>query len=214
MLNEISLFKDLSDDDIHILNQHATTKNYKKNTVIIKKGDKAMSLYILISGSVRIFTIDNEGKELVLDFLDEPGTWFGELALVGETMRTASVTTDQESVLMTISKEDFLQCLQNHPNIALALIRHLVNKIKVLTERVSTMALNDVYGRVITVLYSLAREEGGDLITRVITHQDIAHMVGATREAVTKILNELKKGEYIDIKNKRIILIKKLPAHW
>lgn len=214
MLNEISLFSGLSTNDVRILEQHAKTKVYRKNTLIIEEGDTADSLYILISGAVRIYITDRYGKEVVLELLDEPGTWFGELALVGETTRTASVVTSEESTLMSISQQDFLQCLQNHSQIALALIRYLVSKIKALTERVSVIALNDVYGRVIAVLHNLIREENNQLITRPLVQQDIAFMVGATRETVGKILKGLKQGGYIEIKDKRIILIKKLPIHW
>lgn len=213
MLVDASLFSKLSQENLRLLENHATIKIYKKNTVIIEEGDISTSLYILIAGAVRIYTANNKNRELTLGVLDNPGDWFGELALVGETKRTASVVTIKESRLMIISQEDFLNCLQNNPHIALELIRHLVCKIKTLTSRVSSMALNDVYGRVSAILNDLTHHENDQLIINT-KQRDIANMAGTTRERVNRILSDLKQGGYIRIEDGKIVLLKKLPIHW
>jgi CRP/FNR family cyclic AMP-dependent transcriptional regulator len=214
MLRQIPLFSGLSDEELRTLESHAVLKTYRKNTVVIEKGDDSTSLYVLVSGKVRIYVADDEGKELVLSIFDEPGACFGELALVGDTERTASVMTMEDCKVLVISKHDFLACLGSNPQIALALIRHLVGQVKSLTERVGTLALNDVYGRVAATLRDQAREEGGRLITPRLTQQEIAQMVGASREMISRIFKDLKLGGYISIEDKRVVLLKKLPHRW
>ncbi len=214
MLNKIPLFAALSDEAIQTLESHSSIKSYRKNTVIIEKGDEFTSLYLLESGKVRIYLSDEEGKEVVLSILDEPGAYFGELALVGDTERTASVMTVEDSKLRIISKQNFTTCLADNPQIALTLIHDLVAQVKTLTDRVGALALNDVYGRVVATLKDWAKEEDGRLITDRLTQQEIAHMVGSSREMVSRIFKDLKLGGYIAIENKRIVLLKQLPARW
>jgi CRP/FNR family cyclic AMP-dependent transcriptional regulator len=215
MLEHVSLFSNLSQDELTTLESHSNLKSYRKNTVIIEKGDESSSLYALISGKVRVYVADDEGKEVVLSVLEAPGAHFGELALVGETERTASVMTMADSRMLVISKQDFMNCLAGNPEIALTLIRHLVNQVKTLTERVSTLALNDVYGRVVATLKEQAREEAdGRTMTSRLTQQEIAQMVGSSREMVSRIFKDLRQGGYIGIEDKRIIIRKKLPAKW
>ena len=214
MLNMIPLFAGLSNAELRTLESHAVQKTYRKNTVVIEKGDESTSLYVLVSGKVRVYVADDEGKEVVLNLLDEPGAYFGELALVGDTERTASVMTMEDSKLLVISKQDFLACLGNNPQIALALIHHLVEQVKSLTDRVGTLALNDVYGRVAATLREQAREEDGRMVTARLTQQEIAQMVGASREMISRIFKDLRLGGYIEIEDKRIVLLKKLPPRW
>jgi len=214
MLSQILLFSSLSEEELRTLESHAVQKTYRKNTIVIEKGDDSTSLYVLVSGKVRIYVADNEGKEVVLNLLDVPGACFGELALVGDTERTASVMTMEDSKLLVISKQDFLKCLGGNPQIALTLIHQLVGQVKTLTERVGTLALHDVYGRVAATLREQAREEDGRLLTGRLTQQEIAQMVGASREMISRIFKDLKLGGYISIEDKRVVLLKKLPPRW
>jgi CRP/FNR family cyclic AMP-dependent transcriptional regulator len=214
MLNKVSMFSALPPEELQTLESHANLKSYRKNTIIIEKGDESSALYVLVSGKVRVYVADEDGKEVVLNVCDEPGSHFGELALLRNTLRTASVMTLEDSKFLIISKQDFLSCLSDYPQIALDIIGHLVDQVSSLTERVSALALNDVYGRLAATLRDLAKEEGGRLITQPLTQQELAQMIGASREMVSRIFKELKVGGYIRIDDKRIVLNKKLPARW
>jgi len=214
MLSKVSLFSALPPEELQTLERHANLKRYRKNTIIIERGDESSALYVLISGKVRVYLADEEGKEVVLSVYDEPGCHFGELALLRNTARTASVMTVEDSQFLVISKQDFLTCLADHPQIALNIIGYLVDQVRSLTERVSALALNDVYGRLAATLKDLAKDEGGTLITQPLTQQELAQMIGASREMVSRIFKELRAGDYIRIEDKRIVLNKKLPAHW
>jgi CRP/FNR family cyclic AMP-dependent transcriptional regulator len=213
LLAGVSLFAGLSAEDLEVIAASASRKRYRRHTVVMEKGDESSSLYVLLSGKVKVYICDREGKELVLNVL-EPGAHLGELALLGGIGRTASVMTQEDSEFLVISKQDFVNCLAKNPQLNLDLIRHLVEQIQTLTERVGTLVLCDVYGRLSSTLKDLAREEDGRLITGRLTQQDLARMVGSSREMVSRIFTELKKGGYIEIENKRIILNKTLPARW
>jgi CRP/FNR family cyclic AMP-dependent transcriptional regulator len=214
VLDKVPLFSCLPFAAIQALESHSSIKSYRKNTVIIEKGDESTSMYVLEEGKVRVYVSDEEGKEVVLNVLEAPGAYFGELALLGDTERTASVMTVEDSKMRIISKQDFIACLGDNPQIALELIHDLVKQVKTLTDRVGTLALNDVYGRVAATLNEWAKEENGRLITGRLTQQEIAQMVGSSREMVSRIFKDLKLGGYIEIESKRIILLKKLPARW
>ncbi len=214
MLDQVSLFSSLSPEGLQALEGHAKNKRYRKNTVIMEKGDESSALYVLVSGKVRVYVADDEGKEVVLNVCDQPGSHFGELALLRGVARTASVMTLEDSQFLVISKPDFLKCLADHPQIAFDIIGALVDQVSTLTERVSALALNDVYGRLAATLRDLAREEDGRMITQALTQQELAQMIGASREMVSRIFKELKAGDYIFLEDKRIVLRKKLPARW
>lgn len=213
LLGAIPLFAGLSEADLRAVVSHAHAKTYRKNTVVIEKGDQSTSLYILISGRVRVYLANEEGKELLLHTL-ETGDYFGELALLGDIARTASVMTETDCNLLVVSKPAFLDCLRAHPEIALETIRHLARKLSDLTERTGTLALLDVYGRVAAVLRERSRQEDGRMITDRLTHQELAQIVGSSREMISRIIKELKQGGYIDVENKRVVLKRKLPARW
>ena len=213
LLGSIPLFSGLSAEELRTIETHANLKSYRKNTVIIEKGDETTSLYVLVSGRVKVFLANEEGRELLLHTLG-PGAHFGELALLGDVTRTASVMTTADSRLLAISKQDFTDCLSARPEIAMEVIRYLVGKVQSETERSAILALEDVYGRVAAALRKHAREEGGRLITGRLTHQDLAQIVGSSREMISRIFKDLKQGGFIEVEDKRIIIKKKLPARW
>ncbi len=213
MLNQVYLFEGLSDDELGAIQQHAVTKRYRKNTVIIDRGDDANALYFLVGGRVKAYVADENGKEIILSELGR-GAVIGELALLAEMPRTASVMTLEDSEFLVLAKRSFMQCLQGHPNIAFNLISALAKQVQALTESVTDFALLDVYGRIAKILTESAVEEDGVLITPRFTHQHIADRVGSSREMVSKILKDLKLGGYLSTEGKRYILRRKLPARW
>jgi len=213
LLTQVPLFTGLCAEELRDIGAHAVLKSYRKHTVVVEKGDESSSLYVLVSGKVKVYVADEEGKELVLTVLDSHAH-FGELALLGETPRTASVMTLEDSRFLLISKSDFIACLSGHPDVAFHIIQHLVERVRLLTERVAALGLMDVYGRVVAELRERAREENGRLITGRLTQQELAQVVGSSREMVSRIFKELRQGGYIEIEHKRIIINRPLPDRW
>ncbi len=214
MIANIPLFSGLSESELAQVSQHSVTRTYPKNTVIINEGDAAESLYVILKGKVKIFLNDDTGKEVVIN-CQGPGEYFGEVALIDDAQRSASVMTLESSSFSVISKQSFRELLSKNPNIALSLIRDLTQRVRVLTENVKSLALLDVYGRVAKTLLSMASEQDGRLlIEEKLTQQDIANRVGASREMVSRILKDLTAGGYIRIEDKHIVINEKLPKHY
>ncbi len=214
MLKNIPLFSNLAESDLAILSSHAVTKKFAKNTIIINEGDETDSLYIILSGKIKAFLSDEHGKEIILDMAG-PGEYFGEVALLDEAPRSASVMTLEPSSFLIISKGDFKNCVAKNPDIAISLIKELTHRIRVLTSSVKGLALRDIYGRVAETLLNLAAEEKGTLvISERPTQQELANMVGASREMVSRILKDLTTGGYIEVEDKKITIKRKLPSGW
>ncbi len=213
-LKTIPFLSELSDDALQKLAALAKTSIFPKQSIIISEGDETGSLHILLSGKVRVFTSDQEGKEVTLNN-HGAGSYFGELALLDHAPRSASVITVEKSVCGVISKVEFMKWLSDHPDVAYGLIQELSKKVRYLTERVKRLALSNVYERTIQVLQEMSVEENGVMkIDGRPTQQELANMVGASREMVNKIIKELTKGSYIEIEGKTLTIMKKLPASW
>ncbi len=214
ILEKVEIFEGLGADEVAALEASSVSRNYPRNTVIINENDFADSLYIIESGRVKVYCSDKNGKEYIMNTLEE-GDYFGELALLDDDRRSASVRTLEKSTFMIIFKDDFKAVMDKHPNIAQTLIRNLTKRVRKLTDSVKSLALQDVYGRVVKVLTAMAEPRDDKLFIRErLTQQDIADRVGASREMVARILKDLAIGEYIAFEGKNIIINGKLPASY
>ena len=214
MLELVPLFSGLNEQDLLKLESGATVRSYPRNTIIIHQGDESNNLYVILEGRVKVFLGSEDGREIILDFL-ETDEAFGEMALIDGERRSASVMTTEESRIAMLPQRHFIECLRGHPDISINLMRTLSGRIRSMAGQVENLALLDVYGRIARELMKQSEQmPDGRRITKVITHQDLANLVGSSREMVTKILNDLKRGGYIDIENHRIIICNQLPARW
>jgi len=213
-LNNIALFSGLSEEDMAAISNLAVTRSFPKNTLVICEGDMSDSLYVVLSGKVKVFLSDEEGKEVTLN-LQGAGEYFGELAILDEAPRSASVMTVEDTKLAVLSKVAFERCMGQHSTIALMIMRGLARRLRELTDNVRSLALMDVYGRVARLLLEMSEEQDGkNVIKQRLTQRDIASMVGASREMVSRILRDLSIGGYITIENKIITLNERLPPAW
>jgi CRP/FNR family cyclic AMP-dependent transcriptional regulator len=215
ILDKVEIFEGLTQLEMDALTAGSVTRSYPKNTVIINENDHADSLYLIESGRVKVYCSDKNGKEFIMNTLTT-GDHFGELALLDDDKRSASVRTMEKSNFCIIYKEDFNQVLTQQPNIAKTLIRNLTRRVRKLTQDVKALALQDVYGRVTNVLTTLAepRDEETSIIPEKLTQHDIADRVGASREMVARILKDLTIGEYITFEGRNIVIKGKLPANY
>ena len=202
----------LAEQHINALAEHGTVKAYPKNAVIISEGDRSDSLYVILSGKVKVYLADEEGKEMVLN-TQGPGEYFGEIIL-DEGPRSASVMTLEPSKFSIVTREQFNQFLAQSPEVTLELVRSLIHRVRELTKKVSELALLDVYGRVRGLLLELATNQDGKLVVERLTQQDMASRVGCAREMISRILKDLRTGGYIKDDGERIIIVKKPPPKW
>jgi CRP/FNR family transcriptional regulator, cyclic AMP receptor protein len=161
-----------------------------------------------------VFLMDEQGREVTLSLLG-PGDYFGELALIDDEPRSASVMALERSELTQVSRAAFHALMDEQPSCRQRVLRNLAGQVRTLTESVRVMALVDVFGRMSRLFETLAVErDGAMVIEQRLTQQDIANFVGASREMVNRILRDLVTGGYISMEHQQIQLLKKLPARW
>ena len=212
-LRTIPLFASLQGDDLNALVNKLVVRTFPKHTIIINEGDVTDSLYVILSGKVKVYLSDESGKELILD-VKGAGQYFGEMVL-DEGPRSASVMTLERSQFAIISRSDFKGVLLKHPEIALQIIRNLIKLTRGLNENVKNLAMLDVYGRVARLLLDRATEQDGKVvIVEKLTQKDIASRVGASREMINRILRDLTIGGYIKVEGRRITISKAPPSRW
>ncbi|TAL39606.1 MAG: Crp/Fnr family transcriptional regulator [Methylovulum sp.] len=215
MLENVPLFESLSPQDRSELESGIHTQSFPKGSTLVNQSDISNNLlYIVLSGRLKVFMSNEDGREVLLDFLQE-GDTFGELSLFDEQPRSATVMTVEDCKIGLFPRTYLFECLQRNPDIAIELLKTVIKRMRNTTEQVSSLALLDVYGRIAKTLTNMVKTQAdGKESTDPLTHQELSTMVGASREMVTRILNDLKKGGYISIENHRIELKKRLPVRW
>ena len=186
---------------------------YPANMIVVNEGDSSDAFYIVLSGRVRAYVSDEQGREMVLGE-QGPGDFFGEVALDGGP-RTVSVATLESSRLAVIGLPELRSFYASHPGMGTIVVNQLIQQVRHLTQSVKNLALMDVYGRVTRLIVDLAHEKDG---RRVIdprpTQQDMALRVGASREMISRILKDLAAGGYIRIEGAQMIIEKEPPRAW
>ena len=212
MLREIPLFSRLDDKALGNLEKAAIRRAYPKNTILISKGDQSDQLFVVLKGKLKVSITDASGKEIIMSLLGA-GDYFGEMAMIDGESRSATIVTTQASEVMTISRDDFHRTLMSSPELMFELLKVLARKVRIATDKLESLAFEDVYGRLVKLLIQLARpHEDVWIVEDRLTHQEIANMIGSSREMVTRILKALTSGAYISIDRKRITIKRKLPA--
>jgi len=213
-VSNIPLFENLSEENIDCITNLTCIKTYAKNTTIIYEGDISDSLYILLSGRARVFSSDEQGKELTLKSLAK-GDYFGEMSLLDDSPRSASITTLEDVKVAVIAKEHFMQCMLEHPSIAINLSSELCRRLRFTTENLKDLALTDGYSRISKTLLQMTEIQNEKrIIARKLTHKDISDLAGTSREMVSRIMNDLTRGGYLSIDEKQITIHKSLPGGW
>lgn len=214
MVEELQLFAALDDKVLEEIRQHAATRKFPKNTIILTEGDETNSLYLVESGRVKFFLSDEDGQEVILNF-QEAGDYFGELSLLDGAPRSVSVMTLEPTTLSVVSRDDFFRFLRSQPDIALTLLQNMAVRLRELSDEVRALALSNVYGRVKRLLTRMARErDDGAVVTEKMTHQQISQMVGSSREMVSRIMKDLVNGGYIEPDGNVFLMKKPLPRRW
>ncbi len=189
-------------------------RTYPKNTVFITEGDSSDSVFVVLSGRVKVFISDTEGHEMILD-TQGAGEYVGEMALDGKP-RSASVMTLEPTTFSVVGRDPVREAIRRNPDFALDMISRIIDRARIATNSVKDLALLDVYGRVARLLLNMAVEaaDGKLQIPDKITQQEIAERVGASRDMVSRIFRDLTAGGYIKVENRIVTINKKPPARW
>jgi CRP/FNR family cyclic AMP-dependent transcriptional regulator len=209
----VAPFADLDEGALSKLAPGGAVRAYPRNVVVVSEGDTTDSLYVVLSGKVKVFVSDETGKEVVINTIGA-GDYFGELVLDGGR-RSASIMTLEPSRFFVIPQREVEALLATHPEFARSLMRKLIGRVRSLTARVLDLALKDVYQRLTKFLEETAVEQGDQrVVADRLTQSEIAARIGGSREMVSRIVRDLTAGAYIAVESKRIRILKKLPAHW
>lgn len=212
MLENVRLFAAVPPEYLQQLEKLSIPRRFPKNTVLVTEGDESTHLYIIRRGTASAFLTNEDGRQVNLNYMQE-GEYFGELSLLDGQPRSASVVTVTDCEMVLVPRAGVLELLHKHPEFAMVLITELTRRVRDLTDSVKDMALLDVYGRVSNALEKLS--DGNKRIHNPkVTHQDIANMVGSSREMVSRIMKQLLIGEYIEQCPGYIEIKKQLPRYW
>jgi len=206
VLKAVPLFASFPDEQLRMLTTVVLRKSAARATTIMAGGDATDSLYIVLSGRLKVMMSDAEGKEVILSILG-PGEFFGEMGLIDDAPRSASVVTLEPCELLYLSKRDFKKSLAENFEMAMAVMRGLVRRLREADRKIGSLALLDVYGRVARLLLDMAEDVNGEkIVTKRLPKQDIAKMIGASREMVSRVMKDLQVGGYIEMRGSSIVL--------
>ena len=206
ILKTVPLFASFPDEQLRTLVSVVTRRSVPRSAVIMAAGDPIDSLYIVISGRLKVMMGDADGKEVILSLIG-PGEFFGEMGLIDDSPRSASVITIEPCELLSVTKRDFKNCLAGNFEMSMTVMRGLVRRLREADRKIGSLALLDVYGRVARLLLDMSEEVNGQkTVTKRLPKQDIAKMIGASREMVSRVMKDLQLGGYIEVRGSTIVL--------
>jgi CRP/FNR family transcriptional regulator, cyclic AMP receptor protein len=203
-------------DHVAALAALGVRRRYPKGVLLMQEGDFGDIIYVMQRGRAKVFATDDDQREIIYGTI-EPGEYFGELSLDGG-LRSASVITLDECECSIVTQVTLRQYVLEHPDFAFELIDRIIARARLATQAVRDMALLDVYGRLSRLLENMAAPApdaaGERPIVETITQQEIANRVGSSREMVSRIIKDLERGGYLALRQRHIVLLKKLPAKY
>jgi CRP/FNR family transcriptional regulator/CRP/FNR family cyclic AMP-dependent transcriptional regulator len=202
-LRKVSLFSELTEDELRQLAGLVREQHYKKNVTIFHINDPGNALFILKTGLVKITIEDQSGREIILRIL-YPTDFFGEMALIDGMPRSATVTTQEPSDALIIYRDQFVRLTETSPKMLLDMAAVLSRRLRKVNELIRSLAFFDVYGKVARVLLNLAAERGrlterGTVIDLRLTQQELAELAGMSRETMTRTLRDFQQAGCVSI---------------
>ncbi len=201
LLSRAPLFAELEQKELEALAKTGERREFGRDEVIFAANEPADGLYVIATGRVKVCVSSAGGRELILATLG-PEQFFGEMALLDNEPRSASVIAQLPTVAYRIRRDDFNRLLEHHPGIARKLLRELSLRLRRANAQMESLATLDVVGRLARYFIGLARQHGqilgnGWVAVRRPTHQDIANSIGTSRETVTRLINDLEQRELV-----------------
>lgn len=211
LLKYIPLFSELTDDDLREIQKLAVRQVYKKDNMVLIEEEIGSTMFIILDGRVKISRISDDGREVILSILSE-GDFFGEMSILDGQNRSANVVTLEDSKIMIIRREDFLQMLHDYPQIAINLLKELAQRLRRSDSQIKSLSLQNATGKVASTLLRIADDSGkifrGQVeIPRLPPQQDLANMAGTSRETISRVLKSLTKRGYLRKEGSRLIIL-------
>lgn len=207
-LRQIPLFAKVGETDLRNVERLLIERRFPKHKTIVEEGLPGDYMYVIREGRVKVTKLSGDGREKILELLG-PGDFFGEMSLLDNFERSASVKALTETRILALSRHDFLAELRRSADLAMTVIQELTRRVRQMDEQASSLSFQRVRERTKGLLLRLAREEAthaGWRVTPSLTHQQIADMIGTSRETVTRALKGLKAQGWLQQEGKRYVV--------
>jgi CRP/FNR family transcriptional regulator, cyclic AMP receptor protein len=209
LIRRVPLFSMLTNQQAEAIAEAIVKRRFKRGETIVEQGKKSNALFILLTGRARVVTSDTRGREVILATLN-PGDHLGEMSLIDNDPHSATVRAEVQTDVLMLGRIEFARCLPENTTMAYAVMKGLVQRLRQADRKIESLALLDVYGRVARALLEFARDDGkGNMIVRErISRQDIAKMVGASREMVSRVMKDIEERGFIETQEDGSTLIR------
>ena len=209
LLRRVPLFSLLTVAQAEVISGAVTKQRYKRGEVLVEQGQKSNALAILLTGRARVVSADSRGREVILATLG-PGDYIGEMSIIDNEPHSATVRAEVQTDVLLLGRADFARCLAENASMSLVVMRGLVKRLRHADRKIESLALLDVYGRVAHALLEFAVQDvqGQWIIREKISRQDLAKMVGASREMVSRVMKDLEERAFIQTLPSGVTLLK------
>jgi CRP-like cAMP-binding protein len=200
LIRRVPLFSMLSPAQAESLVGVVGKQRFKRGETLVKQGDTSHALFIILAGRVRVLLSDDKGREVILAMMGQ-GDYIGDMSLIDSQAHSATAVAEVQTDVLVLGRADFCRCLLDNIPMAMSVMRVLVKRLRSANQKIESLALMDVYDRVADVLRQSARlQPNGDyVILNKISRQDIAKMVGASREMVSRVMKDFVESGYVEV---------------
>jgi len=209
LIRRVPIFSMLTVSQAESVADTVVKRRFKRGEPIVEQGKKSNALSIILTGRARVITTDARGREVILATM-HPGDYVGEMSLIDDEPHSASVCAEIQTDALILGRPEFARCLPENSSMAYAVLRGLVQRLRHADHKIESLALMDVYGRVARALLESASEdgEGNAVIRDKVSRQDMAKMVGASREMVSRVMKDLAERGFIETRDDGTLLVK------
>ena len=208
LIRRVPLFSLLTNDQAQGIADAVVKRRFRRGEIIVEHMRKSNSLFILLTGRARVLTSDSRGREVILAVL-QPGDYVGEMSLIDNEPHSATVRAEIQTDMLVLARPDFARCLPENSSLSYAILRGLVQRLRNADRQIESLALLDVYGRVARTLLDMAEDQGElKIIRNKVSRQDLAKVVGASREMVSRVMKDLEERGMIETQENGSVIIK------
>ena len=210
LIRRVPLFSMLTASQAESVAEAVVKSRFKRGESIVEQGKKSNSLAIILTGRARVVTTDMRGREVILATM-QPGDYIGEMSLIDNEPHSATVRAEVQTDMLILGRAEFARCLPENSSLSYAIMRGLVQRLRSADRQIESLALLDVYGRVARTLLDMAEMEGEHkMIRNKVSRQDLAKVVGASREMVSRVMKDLEERGMIQTQENGSVIIKEL----
>jgi CRP/FNR family cyclic AMP-dependent transcriptional regulator len=211
LIRRVPLFSLLTTEQAQGIADNVVKRRFRRGEIIVEHGRKTNSLFILLTGRARVLTSDSRGREVILAVL-QSGDYVGEMSLIDNEPHSATVRAEVQTDMLVLDRAEFAHCLPESSTLAYAILRGLVKRLRAADRQIESLALLDVYGRVARTLLDMAEDVDGVKVVRgKVSRQDMAKVVGASREMVSRVMKDLEERHIIEtLENGSVVLKERL----